>query len=83
MKYIVLFLISIAIIAIAKSISKDSKALIAFKLLILLLICSVVFAIFSTFVLEEVFKLLSKGCLFIAGFDFIYMVFRKLFLKGN
>lgn len=81
MKYLVILLIVIGIVVIAKSINGDHKALVAFKILLLLLISAGVFALISTFAFDEIFKFLSKGCLFLAGFDFIYMVFRKLFGK--
>ncbi len=81
MKYIIIILSIVAIIVVAKSINGDHKALVAFKILLLLLICASVFAIISTFAFADIFKFLSKSCLFLAGFDFIYMVFRKLFGK--
>lgn len=81
MKYLVILLIVIGIVVIAKSINGDHKALVAFKILLLLLISAGVFALISTFAFDEIFKFLSKSCLFLAGFDFIYMVFRKLFGK--
>lgn len=81
MKYLIVILIVIGIIAIAKSINGDHKAFVAFKILLLLLICASVFAIISTFAFADIFKFLSKSSLFLAGFDFIYMVFRKLFGK--